>query len=221
MEHRELDVGRLLATIWQLTKENIGAVLLTGGILVALGMIVDIYFFEEWWADFTYTISQFVIGYILSRRLAIATGLMEEPSSTGFGEYFGLSVIFGIGTTLAGLLLLIPGILLTVKWMLAFPALFDDNKGLSGTEPLSESWELTRGPTFWRLLAAYLVSLLLVGVTFLAYWNLPFEENAAYYGILAAGQVALAGSVIYTILLGYASYLELRDDSAEAAEVFA
>lgn len=86
------------------------------------------------------------------------------------GPLLWLAIIYGIIVTIAFILLIVPGIWLTVAWCVAVPALMFE--GLSGFHALRRSYELIRG-RWWATFAALLVAgimlfvaLLVIGLIF-------------------------------------------------------
>jgi hypothetical protein len=80
----------------------------------------------------------------------------------------GLSITAGVGTLIGFLLLLAPGLILFMRWILAFPILLAEEADIG--ECIGRSWNLTKG--HWPALVAILgVALLSVAPYFLIYWS--------------------------------------------------
>ena len=190
--------------------------------LFALGFGVDYLMGEEAFAGVIVAVGQFVISYFLVVGMARNSGVLTEgEAGPGFGSYFGLSFIMGIGITVGYFLLVIPGIFLTIRWLLAFPILFSPNDyGEDGKGALGQSFAWT-APVAWKLTAAWLLGALLMGISIYAYFwvgeGLDETRVMVGYGIANA---AAAANTIYTLVLGFGAFLLLRDDRAELEEVF-
>ena len=61
-----------------------------------------------------------VAGFFLSLAMLGRSGLMSEDGRPRFGAYFGLSILSGLGILMGFILLLVPGLLLLIRWLPAF-----------------------------------------------------------------------------------------------------
>jgi hypothetical protein len=112
----------------------------------------------------------------------------------------GLSLKIGILVGLACLALIVPGILLMIRWSLAVPAKILENKN-SG-EAMSRSSELSQGNRGRIFVIWFLFMVLSIGVTMLLQW--PIGMAAGVSGRAAVGwQLAsLVATFISTCLVG-------------------
>lgn len=86
----------------------------------------------------------------------VTAGEAIRTGAARFGGIWGVSIVSGIGTILGLLLLIVPGIILSLGWMAAIPVTVVERKGV--TASLDRAWTLTRGSR-WRL-----AGLLAIGV---------------------------------------------------------
>lgn len=77
------------------------------------------------------------------RRLIDRNGLRVADTFAGFGSFFVLGLITGIPTVLGYLLLIVPGIYLSARWVMSDAALLAENAGSSSAA--TRSWEASRG----------------------------------------------------------------------------
>lgn len=85
---------------------------------------------------------QFVGCYfVLARMLELRGRLVAE--GTRIWPYVGLSILTGIGTLLGFVALILPGVILMVRWSAAPGFLIGSGTGV--TEAMSKSWDATRG----------------------------------------------------------------------------
>ncbi|HST35501.1 MAG TPA: hypothetical protein VLK25_02575 [Allosphingosinicella sp.] len=101
-----------------------------------------------------------------------------------FPAYFGLGIVTTIGIGLGTLALVIPGIVLLVRWSLAVPILLSsDEEGVF--DSIGRSWRET-GPHFWPI---FLVFLLIYGSI----------TGLSFLGAAIEGEMRdnLAGTIIY------------------------
>lgn len=83
-----------------------------------------------------------------------------------FFPLFGLGILVVLGILLGYLLLIIPGIILTLGWLVAVPVLIVEDKTV--TESISRSWELTNGYKGWifLLMVIYIILGAVIGGVF-------------------------------------------------------
>jgi len=133
----------------------------------------------------------------------------------------GLSILMGLGIGLGWLLLLVPGIILLVMWIAAYPALIAEP--INVIEAFGRSRTLTRGNR-WRIFGLLLLLLVLI---------LIFEASiiATAGGVAALAAAAQGANLVTTTLIavggialggvGYvgaaALYVQLRDLKAGGA----
>ena len=159
-----------------------------------------------------------VIAYGLTVSLLKLTGspssLEQKPR---VGAYIGLSLLAGLGILLGLIVLVLPGLFLATRWMLAAPALLAEGVGV--TDSLGKSWRATARA--WPLL---LVAQLLLFV-------LPVVAIAMIFASGADDTVALIPSIVVnallnswsmaSVVLSVAVYRLVSDDDTVLADVFA
>ncbi|MGN6818827.1 MAG: hypothetical protein ACTHJR_09155 [Sphingomonas sp.] len=106
-------------------------------------------------------IAALVAEYYLLRRLIDRYELRSADRFAGFGSFFILGLITGLGIALGFVLLIVPGIYLSARWSMAGPALLAENEG-SG-EAMRRSADATRDHILpialvWALIALPLVA---------------------------------------------------------------
>lgn len=109
------------------------------------------------------------------------------------GDYFLVTALVSIGTSVAMLLLVIPGIVLSIAWSLA--TLLAVDKGLNPTAAITKSNNVTYGKK-WTIFFGVLVLTLIVGVIagILAAIGLAISES--FGAVLAVVGVILSVSII-------------------------
>jgi hypothetical protein len=127
-----------------------------------------------------------------------------------------LSIIAGVLLFVAYLLLIIPGIWLTVAWSVAVPVLMFEGKG--GFGALTRSMELVRG-RWWATFGAYVVAIILiiavgvvVGIVFAAIES-GLHVNSVGLTLVLDGLGNIIGDIIaYPFLAAVAAviYMDLR-----------
>lgn len=183
--------------------------------LVAIGMGSD-----QWGdvagANFAFSIVSTIAGYALTIALLRQGGLAQ--TTAGFGTYFGLSILSVLGIAFGLVALVIPGLVLFVRWAPAYGFAMGEGSGV--TEGMRLAWECTSGHFIPLAIALLLpVAANLVGITIYTIASdeagvLPLPVSA-----LTNLVMSLAGAAITAI--GIAAYALLRDRTDEIAEVFA
>lgn len=118
------------------------------GIPIDAGYIADDYLFP---VTLMFAVLSVALQYLTTRE-----GLRRcrfGARGVHFGAFFLLCILSGIGILLGTVLLVIPGVILFVRWSLAGPILIGSEKGVTGS--LQASWDETRG-LFWPILGASL-----------------------------------------------------------------
>lgn len=153
--------------------------------------------------------------YLLMARLLAARGRLRA-SGACFWPYLGMAILSMIAVVLGLLLLIVPGIILLVRWSAASGFVVGAGEGV--TRSLSASWDATRGHS-WAIFFAAII--LFFGVA------LGSGLAAAIFGLVGdvVADVALAfleaaaGGAFAA--LGIAIYCRVHDDAHEVSEVFA
>jgi hypothetical protein len=140
MEPR-LEARTLLATMREMASLAVITLLLFVGLITAVGTVLDLAGKSPF--NFLNTIVSLVAGYLLLRAMLLAAGLAEAGSVAAFGSYFGMSVLEGLGIIAGTLLLIVPGVILIVRWSVAGPYLLCGRSGVS--DALGRSFERTKG----------------------------------------------------------------------------
>ena len=123
-----------------------------------------------------------------------------------------LAIVSGIAITFGLILLIVPGIILTLMWSVAVPVMIEERRGVF--ESLGRSAELTRGSKGWIFLLLLLywgASSMLSGMTFaMVGFRSPAAEPAMTVAPLVVGALAQAVSGLLLAALLAALYVELR-----------
>jgi hypothetical protein len=137
---------------------------------------------------------------------SLATGIRY------FLPLFVVAILSGLATALGFMLLIVPGVILSVMWSVITPALVVDRAGIMGS--FERSAELTRGRrwSIFGLIVIYAIFVFAVGIVFEIPGQvlLAMSEGGvlAYYGVISPLQAAVQS------LVGAAGvaalYVELR-----------
>jgi hypothetical protein len=156
-------------------------------------------------------------GFFLSLAMLARSGLMLEDGRSRFGAYFGLSLLSGVGILAGLILLLMPGLVLLIRWLPAFGFLLGSHQGVR--QSLSSSWRRTRGH-FWALLAGAAVPFLIAATGGTLYFVVEANVAVPSEVLFVLANLAIYAFTVVWSAYGFAAYALLRDDMDELSEVF-
>ena len=160
-------------------------------------------------------IATLVATYFLLKRYLAVKGRLQGDGNR-FWPYFGMALLSGLGIAFGIVLLIVPGLILLVRWSAASGYVIGAGQGV--TDSLTSSWNATKGhgwAIFFAGLALYVGSIMvagliggILGVASLSAVNtiIPFSE-AATNSVFSA--------------FGIAVYCLVHDDTEQLSEVFA
>ncbi|HEX8644104.1 MAG TPA: hypothetical protein VF702_09350 [Allosphingosinicella sp.] len=120
----------------------------------------------------------------------------------------GLTIVSGIGIMFGFLLLIVPGIMLMVAWMVAVPVLVEERLGVFGS--LSRSAELTKGSRWqvFGLLAIVVILSSMIGAVFAVF--VAFDPDADPVVVALINGLAATLSGVIGAAMAASLYVELR-----------
>lgn len=155
-----------------------------------------------------------VLGYMLVKQFLARQGLLRAEGNR-FWLYLGMIILTMIGLLIGFLLLIVPGVILMVRWSASTGYLLGKGDGV--VESLSSSWRATRGHG-WSI---FLAGLLLIIAVFIVVGGLSaalLEVSATAGGIVTAFLEAATNGVL--LAFGVAIYKLVADDATSLDEVF-
>lgn len=157
-----------------------------------------------------------VAGFLYLKSL-YATRRPVSPGLSGFWPYLGLAIVSGLGTSLALILLIIPGIIVMIRWSAANGFLIGSDKAI--VDSLSASWEATRGHS-WPIFFAGLIVLVALAMFLVVVVGLASIGSQLLGEALSAVAEALLGAV-FMILAANVYFLVDEEFAGDLREVFA
>jgi hypothetical protein len=218
MEERDISAGEILNRTASLLRANAAAVAVAGAVLVALGVAIDRGGTGEGNSsglNSLMNVAMIAMQFWLTKRMVeqVNGAPLERVR---FPAFFGMCLLSGIGIVIGLVLLVIPGIVLVVRWSVASPILIGSDAGV--VDSLRQSWEETSG-AFWPILGAQLVifgaalAVCAIGVLVETTWpDSPVGAIIANAG-LTFGVVAVWHSAV--------AIYSIRRQPAALSEVFA
>ena len=144
-------------------------------------------------------------------------GLAPDGLAAGFGTYFGLSLLSGIGMLLGLVVFIIPGVILAIRWAPLYGYGLVEDGDISRS--FGRSWDAT-GEHFFPILLAMCVPAALYGLGFAIFFSSVDDYGmvgyfpSAIFNLLLWMGAALIGAI------GIAVYSLLRDGTSQLTEVF-
>jgi hypothetical protein len=160
---------------------------------------------------------QTVAGYFLIVEMLKNCNLLPEVRVKKFWSYFGLGLVCSLATITGLLLLIIPGIILAVRWMPAYGYLLNKNMGVF--DALSESWSQTR-PHFWAILLALVPAIVAYAVG-IVIASLPvLDISVPLAATIIVSNALIYGASLFVTALGIATFAQLGDENSKLQQVF-
>ena len=104
-------------------------------------------------AQFLLTALTIVLQFWITASLLDDLGL-RKATRRRFGAFFLLGIVTGLGLIIGFLFLIIPGVILLVRWSVSVPAVVANDDGFA--EAMAYSWSVTQ-PLFWPILRAFII----------------------------------------------------------------
>jgi uncharacterized membrane protein len=154
-----------------------------------------------------YFVGQAVILYGAFQAMRGRKVMIGDAIGRAFSRFFsllGISILVGFGVAIGFMLLIVPGIILALRWAVAVPACVVENKG--PLESMRRSAELTKGHR-WKIFGIWVL------IAIVAIVVLIIASTLAGLGVVAApqglGRVVIAAviSLILTAIVTAYSYV--------------
>jgi hypothetical protein len=160
-------------------------------------------------------LGKFVVGvvaaYLLFDTLLRKTGLITRTEGDVFLPYVGLSILYTLGVVAGLIVIIIPGLVIMARWIIAQPLLIARGDGVK--QALGESWDRTRGSEFAIIGAWFALLIPLIAVIIAC--TILFDP-ADPIGILI-GQLATSATSVVSLAMGVAAYGLLIGRESQAA----
>jgi hypothetical protein len=160
-------------------------------------------------------ITNIVASYLLLKQFLAARGRLQDGGSR-FWPFLGMSILSWIGLILGLILLIVPGVILMVRWSAATGFLIGRREGV--IDSLGASWQATKGHS-WSIFFAGILMFLALAVTGGVVGGVFGIIGALPLGIASAFLEAAAGAVF--MAFGIAIFCLVADDTEQLVETFA
>lgn len=147
-------------------------------------------------------IVDFVMGYVLLGGM-IRNGRLGNGERPGFGSYFGIAILSGLGILLGFVFLIIPGVFLMVRWAPAYGyAMAEDSGVMVALERSFRDTEPHATPILVCQMAY--VGLFFVGLAIYALSEF-FDPELLWFSTVG-GNIILSASLVVSAAIGLAVY---------------
>lgn len=155
----------------------------------------------------------------------LVAGMTRGSVSPGFDRfwpYIGISILYGFALLFGFILLIVPGIILMVRWVPLLPAVIDRQSGAMNA--FSDSFDMTRGHS-WSVFGAGLIVFIGMMIMSAVIGGVAVGVGAVFGGAsgIVAGAIASTAQLAANIV-GYAfcvgAYHLMRDTTEGVTGVF-
>jgi hypothetical protein len=159
----------------------------------------------------------FLLSYLLMSTMLRLGGLAPDGLKGGFGSYLVVSLVSSLAIIFGILMLIIPGLYLTVRWMPALSFALVENAGVN--ETLRSAWEATSEKVWAILLSlAFLAVPMLLAIVMTAFAPNDGEVLPSVWSLI--GTFLMAISAIAFTAVGVAVFSLVDVTGKRIAEVF-
>lgn len=217
MQLREYRTGDFLAKAGELIRNarQDSAIFVLG--MATIGTILDVTGHSENTAGVAFNIASIFAGFALSVAMLRRSDLLAEGQSPSFLVYFGLTIVSGLAMVLGFLLLIVPGILLIVRWLPMYGFLMVSGSPIA--QSMGQAWRATSGH-FWRLFLGSLASLVLLAIVGGTYSLAIVTGGAGAIAGYAIANVAIFGLSLFWTAYGFAAFVLLGRTDEQLQTVF-
>lgn len=203
---RDLKVGTILDKMFAVIERSLVAALLYFLLIAALNVGLGYYTLGS-----TAVLTQlgsaglkFVVGVIAAfftlNAMLRRTGLISRTDGDVFLAYLVLSIVYILGVMLGMIAIILPGLYIMSRWIVAQPLLLA--RGGSPMGALAESWERTKDKEFSILLALLTVLVPVIAVTLVSAVSLGRDSLTG----MVVSQLASSAGGVLTLAMGVAIY---------------
>lgn len=201
-----------LSLAWRAWPECLGALLLYIGLDIALDFVAV----SEWVGVVALVVFGWVMGVVVTLSLLRRSDVaFAESGATSLVQGLAASLFTGFAIGIGFLLLVIPGLYLSIRWLMVIPVILAEGGGISSAA--SRSAQYGRGH-FWTLFGAFVLLWLPWLIVWLGAVIAGMDENFIFENSVLLPIEALV--MILSCCLAVSAYLALRD-RGRLEEVFA
>lgn len=152
-----------------------------------------------------------VCGYFLLVAMMRRTGFPARTDGDAFLPYIGMALLSGIAVVLGLFVIILPGLFLMARWIIAGPLIVGRGDGVM--KSLNESWSRTRGSEVSIMVAA--LALVLLPIAAIVAVSVLFEQDNLVR--MAVSQIASSAISLIIAAMSVAVYGMIVGGAAEAS----
>ncbi len=230
---RDANIGGFLSQTFEIVRNTPGPIALFVLVMAAMGVASD------WFSADPANLVDLDPALIIFAAIAVAVAALAvmvvaqyfltasmldvvgelQAGGTRIWAYVGLSILFTLGF-LAGLVfLIVPGIILLVRWIASTGYLIGGRRGV--TESLSASWDATSGRS-WHIFGGVLVIVVVGGVLVAVVSGGAVYSADLQFTFVSSAVSNIASNLFSAVLVAYgvAVYHLIADSTEQTTEVF-
>lgn len=217
MDERAMNAGQIIERMFGLCRDNAVPVAIAILALTALGTVWD-YYYPDSWLSLPVSIASAIAQYWIIRQVLAREGLLAANLSGAPASFVGVSIVSQIGVLLGLALLIVPGIVLVLRWVPAVPLVLGVER-LGTNDALGEAWERTRG--HWQAIAAaYILTMIPFAGSMFAYvWEAVGAPEQLV--VLSVANILMNVSIMMMWMLSIAVYQGFASRERELEDIFA
>lgn len=223
IQQRRVETGQLISGTFHELGGSAKAVAIYFAVFLGLGILADLVAVTRPIIAVLATLIYFAAQYFLYRELLEKAGIVYDRRAKVF-SFFIMAILLGIPLNLAFTLLVIPGILLAAKWIMAPTYLVAEELNLF--EAIGASWRASSNNLVSLSLAFTVIGLIWLAIYFLMIgagqlwiWAIGIDSQARDQ-LDGFGWVGMHALPVLLMGLSVSAYRSLSDNSDSLAAVF-
>ena len=239
----QVNVSNLLSATVDTIRNNMQLAGIFLAIMIPVGAVMTIFqggtraiggtfglgfgFDESFLALGVFVMALVLVGVVVSviAHYWLIAGMTRRMVSPGFDRilaYIGISILYGLGVVFGFVLLIVPGIILMVRWIAVLPLVIDSDR--DAMSAFGDSLDMTNGHS-WSIFGAGLI--LVIGIFVLSSIGggaaIGMARVAGGSGLVIAGVIGTVaeqvGNVVSTAFC-VGTYHLMRDRTETVTDVF-
>ena len=214
-DRSNFEAGKLLSLTGRLIRLNAMRAILALAVLTAGGLAIDLYAEDPVRMGWILGILQFGFQYVMTGEL-LADLDRRATEAGGIGSFFLVTLLTWLGIMVGLVLLIIPGVILAVRWSMAGPTILAEPVGITGA--FNKSWEATKDH-FWPIFVVLIATIVPTTIGMIAIFIEPVE--ARHVPALLVYNIGINIGLILGWHAAVAIYIAAEPQPKRLEEIFA
>jgi hypothetical protein len=212
-----VDVGEMFGALGEQVRGNALTIILAVAGLTAANLALDQLSKDGSGTFFLSGLTALGAQYYVTRAALDRAGFLPEGRPGRFGSFWGMNILTGLAILVGCILLVLPGLYLLARWLIAAPVILAEDK--TAGEGMRESWEMMGGSA-WQAVGAVLV-LYVCGFALALGPLLLFEVDSTPMAVQVVSYIVLFGTTVSGWLMAVGVYAMVAQRHRSLEEVFA